>query len=128
VLAVHDADRDGALSAAEFRAFLSALMAAAGYELADVLGDLLVLAQSKVRARVHNRACVCAVITRRPRNVCCALPRALPPPHLRAGGQQEAATGAGQRAAGAGAAAALVSRAVTVAGLQPSVGVRHEVV
>jgi hypothetical protein len=51
VLAVHDGDRDGQLSGAEFAAFICQFMAAAGFEVNDVLlDDLLLLHQNKVCA------------------------------------------------------------------------------
>lgn len=48
VLAVHDTDSDRQLDINEFSAFMSAYMAAAGYQLADVIDELILIAATKV--------------------------------------------------------------------------------
>jgi hypothetical protein len=49
-LALHDSNDDRQLDFAEFAAFMACFMSAAGYQLEQVLDELLVLAATKVRA------------------------------------------------------------------------------
>lgn len=48
VLAAHDTDGDRQLSFQEFTSFMSQFMAAAGFQLHEVLRELITLAQTKV--------------------------------------------------------------------------------
>lgn len=50
VLAAHDADGDKQLDMAEFSDFMQHFMAAAGFQLQDVIEDLITMAQTKVSA------------------------------------------------------------------------------
>lgn len=52
MLAAHDVNGDRQLDYQEFTNFISQFMAAAGFQLTDVLDDLVTLAQTKVRRAV----------------------------------------------------------------------------